>query len=677
VYRGHRVAKATAWHALLLWIDVGIREQLRGGQQRVEFDVVVGQRLAGPLLAIDDDEGPPDDGASLAQRLDGVGGALSRGRDVLQHDDLLALVQVPLDAVARAVLLGRLPDDDVGEAGFDARRGDQRHCPECHAREFYSADALGEGRRDCRQCVGVGLEAVLIDVVVARAAMGEFELPELDGVGRPERVDEGLRVHVSGVAAVAKGLADPSRAPAERNPYHGGEHRPTRMHVFGSSGVRGVANEKLTPAFALEVAQAAGAAFGASRVALARDTRHTGGMLTDAVASGLASLGADVDRLGVVPTPGLQAYCAREGVPGVMVTASHNPPPYNGIKLIGAEGVELTRARLDDVEDRLSAGPALVGWDAVGEARQIDSARRYYRDQLLESVDREQVAAATLTVALDPGHGAGSLTSPQLFRELGCSVLTVNAQPDGRFPGRNPEPVEETLGDLRRLVRTADADLGVAHDGDADRAIFVDETGTFVEGDAALAALAAAEVGRDDALVSAVNASQRLVDVAEAAGADLRLTPIGSTHIITAIRELQAEGRHVPVAGEGNGGILFPDYRIARDGAYTAARFCELIADRPASEVVAEYDGYHNVRHNVAFADEGERAAMLAAIEAQAERADAKVDTTDGYRLDYGDAWVLARPSGTEPVVRVYAEARARDRARDLADEMVAAIERA
>jgi phosphomannomutase/phosphoglucomutase len=447
------------------------------------------------------------------------------------------------------------------------------------------------------------------------------------------------------------------------------------MHVFGSSGVRGVANEKLTPAFALEVAQAAGAAFGAGRVALARDTRHTGGMLTDAVASGLASVGADVDRLGVVPTPGLQAYCDREGVPGVMVTASHNPPPYNGIKLIGDEGVELTRARLDDVEDRLSADPPLVGWDAVGESRGVDSARRHYRDQLLASVDRERIAGADLTVALDPGHGAGSLTSPEFFRELGCSVLTVNAQPDGRFPGRDPEPVAETLDDLCRLVRTTDADLGIAHDGDADRAIFVDETGAFVEGDAALAALAGAEVGQGDVLVSAVNASQRLVDVADAAGADLRLTPIGSTHIITAIRELQAEGRHVPVAGEGNGGILFPDYRIARDGAYTAARFCELLVDRPASEVVAEYDGYHNVRHNVAFADEGERAAMIAAIQTQAERADAELDTTDGYRLDYGDAWVLARPSGTEPVVRVYAEARERDRARELADEMVAAIE--
>jgi len=449
------------------------------------------------------------------------------------------------------------------------------------------------------------------------------------------------------------------------------------MKLFGSSGIRGVIGEELTPGFALEIAETAGTVLAADRVAVARDTRHTGRMLVDAVVSGLASVGADVDRLGVVPTPGLQAYCEREGAPGLMVTASHNPPAYNGLKLVGDDGVELSRDRLEAVEHRLEAGPDRADWSRAGETRRVESARRAYRDQLLAAIDREAVADAGLTVALDPGHGAGALTSPDLFRELGCSVLTVNAQPDGRFPGRDPEPVAETLQDLCRLVGATDADLGVAHDGDADRAIFVDETGSFVEGDAALAALAAAELGAGDVVVSAVNASQRLVDVAEAAGADLHLTAIGSTNLITAIRELQAAGRHVPVAGEGNGGIMFPDYRVARDGAYTAARFCELLADSTASEVVAAYDGYHNVRRKVGYADEDERAAMLAAVEDLAAAAEADVDATDGYRLDYGDAWVLARPSGTEPVVRVYAEARDRDRAEELAATLIDAVESA
>ena len=445
------------------------------------------------------------------------------------------------------------------------------------------------------------------------------------------------------------------------------------MELFGSSGVRARALAELTPADALGVAQAAGHVFDAARVAVARDTRTTGPLFVDSVAAGLASVGSDVDRLGVVPTPALQAYCEREGVPGVMVTASHNPPEYNGVKLVGATGVELTRDRLEAVEARVGDAP-LAGWEAAGETREVEGATRQYREGVVGAVDRERVADADLTVALDPGHGAGAVTSPRLFRELGCEVLTVNAQPDGRFPGRDPEPVAANLGDLRRLVRTTDADLGVAHDGDADRAVFVDERGEMIAGDASLAALAAAELGEGDVAVSAVNASQRLVDVAEAAGARLRTTPIGSTHIITAIRDIRAAGGTVPVAGEGNGGVLFPDYRVARDGAYTAARFCELVAERPASRVVADYDGYHNVREKVAYEGGDARAALLEAVETVAKGADAGLDTTDGYRLEFDDGWVLARPSGTEPVVRVYAEARDPDRARELADLFLDAL---
>jgi len=394
-------------------------------------------------------------------------------------------------------------------------------------------------------------------------------------------------------------------------------------------------------------------------------------MLADAAASGLASVGADVDRLGVVPTPGLQAYAESEGVPALMITASHNPPEFNGMKLFGPDGVELSVDELERVEETLRAGRTeTVPWHATGDARRVEGARRRYTEALHAAVDGERIADADLTVAVDPGHGAGALTNPEFFRELGCRVVTVNAQPDGHFPGRDPEPIPENLGDLGRLVAATDADLGVAHDGDADRAIFYDERGEYVEGDATFAALAAAELGPGDTTVSAVNVSQRLVDVVEDAGASLELTPIGSTNIISRIRALRADGASVPVAGEGNGGVFFPNYRLARDGAYIAARFLELVADRPASEVVAPYDDYYNVRRNIEYEGDAERRAMLSAAEARAAYADAELNATDGYRLDYGDAWVLARPSGTEPLVRIYAEARDQDRAADLADEM-------
>ncbi|MXV61496.1 phosphoglucosamine mutase [Natronorubrum sp. JWXQ-INN-674] len=450
------------------------------------------------------------------------------------------------------------------------------------------------------------------------------------------------------------------------------------MQVFGSSGTRGVANEELTPAFVLRVAKAAGTAWGADRVAIARDTRYTGRMLADAAASGLASTGTDIDRLGIVPTPGAQAYAEREGVPVIVITASHNPPQYNGVKLVGRDGIELAVSDLESIEEvLLTEAFDVAPWDETGRVREVESTAQAYVDELLAAADRETIADADLTVALDPGHGAGSLTSPEFFRDLGCRVVTVNGQPDGQFPGRDPEPVPGNLEELGQLVRATDADIGIAHDGDADRAIFFDENGEYVEGDAALAALAAAELEAGDTTVSAVNVSQRLVDVVTEIGADLELTPIGSTNIITRIEELEANGKRVPIAGEGNGGIFFPSFRLSRDGAFTAARFLELVAERPVSEIVAPYDGYANVRHNIEYESTAERDAMLDAAANHAQSSDAELNTRDGYRLDHGDAWVLARPSGTEPLVRIYAEARDEDRAKELADELYETLDEA
>jgi len=448
------------------------------------------------------------------------------------------------------------------------------------------------------------------------------------------------------------------------------------MEVFGSSGTRGTVNESFTPEFVVQVAQAAGTVWDADRAAVARDTRVTGGMLADAAASGLASVGTDVDRLGRTPTPSAQAYAERAQMPVVMVTASHNPPEFNGIKLIGPDGVGLSVDALELIEEAfLEGGVETVPWDEVGTRRRVSNVNDDYVAELLSAIDRERIAAADLTVALDPGHGAGALTSPEFFRSLGCEVVTVNAQPDGHFPGRDPEPVAENLSDLGRLVRTAGADLGIAHDGDADRAIFFDERGEFVEGDAALAALATAELDPGETTVSAVNVSQRLVDAVDAADANLELTPIGSTHIVSRVLELQREGADVPIAGEGNGGIFFPEFRLARDGAYTAARFLEQVASRRASDVVAPFADYHNVRRNVDYADRDERDRMLAAAEEWAETEDAELTTIDGYRLDYGDAWALTRPSGTEPLIRVYAEARDAERAEELAAAVGDALE--
>ena len=451
------------------------------------------------------------------------------------------------------------------------------------------------------------------------------------------------------------------------------------MELFGSSGIRGVALRYLTPELVLDIAKAAGSTWDADRVAVARDTRTTGELFTNAAASGLAAVGCDVERLGVVPTPAVGHYCETAGVPCVLVTASHNPPEFNGVKLVGDDGVELSVDVLERVERRvLDDEYDLANWRAAGSTTRIDGVVDEYVDQLVASVDREAIADAELSVVVDPGHGAASTSSPSFYRELGCAVRTVNATPDGHFPGRESEPVPANLEALSRFVATTDADVGIAHDGDADRAVFVDETGAFVDGDTSFAALADAELSAGDAVVSAVNVSQRVVDVCDANDADLELTPIGATNIITRTRELDAADVRVPIAGEGNGGLFFPPYRLSRDGAYIGAKFLELLADAdgaPVSEVIAPYTDYHFVRINVDYDDADERDEMLSAARAFVETADAEPNTTDGYRLDYGDAWVLVRPSGTEPKIRIYAESADADRAERLAGEMHEAVE--
>lgn len=453
------------------------------------------------------------------------------------------------------------------------------------------------------------------------------------------------------------------------------------MDVFGSSGVRGVVNEGMTPGFAIQIAQAAGAVWEHSTAAIARDPRTSGPMLTNAVASGLQSVGTDIERLGVVPTPAAQQYAATAGVPTVIITASHNPPQFNGIKLIGADGVSLPIATLERIE-RVFLEDAVepATWEDVGCDGRVADYGMEYVDAVVAEVDQELIADASLTVAVDPGHGAGCETTPALLRNLGCRVVTVNAQMDGNFPGREPEPVPERLTDCCRLVQTTDADLGIAHDGDADRAVFIDEQGEPIDASASLAALFGAELGPGDVAVSAVNVSQRVVDAVAETGADLDLTPIGATHIAQRIRDLVDSGESVPIAGEGNGGVFYPPYRICRDGGYTAARFLELVAERvaageAASDIVAPYAGYHKERRNVGYDTEDQRERMLKRAAEWARAQSGELDTKDGYRVDFGDAWVLVRPSGTEPLIRTYAEAGDEKRVDTLLDSVVSVMQ--
>ena len=328
------------------------------------------------------------------------------------------------------------------------------------------------------------------------------------------------------------------------------------------------------------------------------------------------------------------------------------------MKLEGAAGRELSVDALERVEACIDHGTARpVDHTAVGQITQRVGVNQTYIDAVEQAVDAEAIAAAELHVVIDPGDGAGSLTTPQLFRSLGCEVTTVNATTDGTFPARPPEPVPQHLAVLQETVRAADADLGIAHDGDADRAVFVDEAGRPIAGEASLAALAAAELDAGDTMVAAIDSSQRLVDVVEDAGAHLELTPIGASHLITAIERLQATGTAIPIAGEGNGGVFFPPYRVVRDGAYTAARFATLVAAQPASAVVAPHQGYHTARRNITVGGARERERIQSRADRYLRRRGGTITDIDGTRVDLDEGWILVRPSVTEPLVRIVAEA--------------------
>jgi len=445
--------------------------------------------------------------------------------------------------------------------------------------------------------------------------------------------------------------------------------------LFGTNGIRGVVGEMMNADLAVKVGRAIGTFFEGGSVGLARDPRLSGPMLARAAASGLMSAGCDVIDLGMVPTPCAQYFVAKSGhlKGAVVVTASHNPREFNGLKAIDARGMEMRREDEEVIEaiyfeNRFHA----AAWADVGSGRTDDTAISRYMEGIRAKIDAEAIGKQNPLVVIDPGNGAGCVVTPYLLRSLGCRVLTLNAQPDGAFPGRLPEPTPDHLGDLMRLVSEVHADLGIAHDGDADRATFVDDKGAFVVGDKALALLAQAAVkSRGGAVVTPVSTSSVVEDVVRAAGAKVIRTRVGSPIVARTMFESGAV-----FGGEENGGVIFPDHQFCRDGAMSAAKMLELLAHegKSLSALVAALPQYHIKKANVAVPVERREAVLTSIVEFAKGR---KVDTTDGVKILEGDGAVLVRPSGTEPIFRVYAEAKTPARADALADEGVALIQKA
>lgn len=424
--------------------------------------------------------------------------------------------------------------------------------------------------------------------------------------------------------------------------------------LFGSSGVRGLANIDLTPLLACKVASAVATHAKAKKAVVAKDTRVSGDMIEEAIVSGLLSCGVDVSLLGMVPTP-VCAYAAKvlNADIGFMLTASHNPPQYNGIKVFNGNSLSYTDADQNKVENIVAEGRfALANWQGLGNTTMVDATENY-----LDMVKRNVSLKKHWRVVVDPGCGAAFSVAPRMLKALGCNVTALNAQADGYFPARKSEPNAESLKDLAGAVKALEADIGIAFDGDADRVAFIDENGIFVNFDRALAAYGgfALRCSGGGVIVTNVEASMCVETVAHRFGGKVVRTRVGDIYVSEAI------GKHSGVfGGEPCGAWVHPRQHLCPDGPLSAALFLAALeeANKSVSEFVSEAPTYITKRDNIPCPNSVKYRIVEQLGDALKVAFPHFSDFSmiDGVRLALKNGWLLIRASGTEPLIRLTVE---------------------
>ncbi len=427
-----------------------------------------------------------------------------------------------------------------------------------------------------------------------------------------------------------------------------------KKSLFGTFGIRRKANHVLTPEFASKIASAYGSLV-KGYVAVGGDTRTSTPMLKHAIISGLLSSGCNVVDLGILPTPAVQFAVRNYYDGGVIITASHNPPQDNGIKLVDTDGIGIPAEMEKKIEDIFFSGDLdRISWDQIGGLEFNLNIIEEYIENVISRIDQKSIRNAKLKVIVDCGNGAACFTTPYLLRRLGCEVTTLNCQPDGFFPGRNPEPTNDNLQDLIKAVKTIGADLGIAHDGDADRTICIDEMGNFVLGDKTFALVEKNMLIENGGglIVTTVATSSAIYDIAANYGGEVLATKVGD---LVVARELK--NRNGLFGGEENGGLIFPDFVYGRDAALATAKIVEIICreGKPLSRLIKELPVYHSQKRKVECPDDLKLKLMDKIIDVTR---DYKLDTKDGVKIFTEEGWVIIRPSGTEPIFRCFAEAK-------------------
>ncbi|MDG6220124.1 MAG: phosphoglucosamine mutase [Candidatus Thermoplasmatota archaeon] len=459
----------------------------------------------------------------------------------------------------------------------------------------------------------------------------------------------------------------------------------TETKMFGTNGIRGEVGKDLTPQMILDLGRAIGTVSmklggrGAG-VIVGRDTRYSGDMLLNSLSAGLLSTGCSVTDGGILPTPALQ-YSVKnsDAVMGVMLTASHNPPEYNGLKTVSSDGTETSQAEEMEIERTYHSREfSVTPWTEMGILSKRTDFKRMYVEGVLKNVNLDRIRKSGLAVVLDCANGATFETSPSIMKYLGVRNVTLNAQADGGFPGHQSEPTEAHLGDLITIVAETGADLGIAHDGDGDRTIFVDESGGYIFGDKSLALVAKHIVEKKGGgrVVTPINTSSVLQDVVEEAGGEVVYTPIGSPIVARKMMEVNAV-----FGGEENGGLIFPSHQHCRDGGMASAALLDILAEReePMSKLLEELPVYHLCKLKMSYPAHHRNTILKRYLDAVADK---NPMTMDGIKVQDETGWVLVRPSGTETIYRIQVEdsdpARARKKANDakkLLEDILAELE--
>ena len=407
------------------------------------------------------------------------------------------------------------------------------------------------------------------------------------------------------------------------------------MSLFGTSGIRRLADRDLVQ-LALQVGMAIGTLH--KRVVVGRDTRTSGNAIRHAVTSGLLAAGANCSDAGVLPTPTL-AVAASEFEVGVMITASHNPPQYNGLKVLNPDGSAFSPAQQKQIEE-LIAQPTRL--DIRWERMQTDQVYTKAVEKHIARILHDFPGKKNLKVVVDCGCAAAYFISPEVLTRMGCEVIALNCHASGIFP-HDVEPIEANLGDLMSAVKQNGADLGIAHDGDADRVMAVDDRGRFISGDKLLAIFA--RNSGSSSIVTTIDASMCIEDI----GFKVKRTKVGDPYVSEELKKGGGFG------GEPSGAWVFPRVSLCPDGIYGAACIADIASRQKLSEMVDSLPSYPVVRGSIAGTVR-EQTTLIERL--KTELKPETVDTIDGLKLVFKDGWLLVRPSGTEPKIRITSEAR-------------------